>query len=188
MSAVDFNTRFLSGRASSRPEEAGVYVHVFDEDEQAIDEKAPWLPNPSRWLPTALDAVDRISTSVVYGAMTADPSGEIPVLSYGLSGTLLAPEFNRVLCSYHYDAGTLNRRCDSKDTHCIPGCTPHAGMSRRLPTWNDPNGTRMWCTRCAPPDRPYEHCSRKREVRQRVCSNPRPSLMPVWSRHANATL
>ena len=92
----------------------------------------------------------QVSASVVNARMLPDPSGEIPVYSYGLAGYVMHPSHNELLCSFHYDAGTMVRRCDDADAPaaCVPGCTPRAGVARVPADWDDPFGAKTWCGPC----------------------------------------
>ena len=67
--------------------------------------------------------------------MQADPGFNIPIYSYSLAGIVLAPWANRLICSYPYDVGSLNRRCWPRGVtdHCIPGCS----------RWDNDND--VWC-------------------------------------------
>lgn len=81
----------------------------------------PWVPGKGKW-----DTGDRISAALINGNMQREPNGHIPVYSYVLAGLILAPEANRLLCSYPFDVGSLERVCYPRgiSEHCVPGCTP----------------------------------------------------------------
>ena len=99
-------------------------------------------PRGSPWKPTIKAAnrehsrtTDRISAALVNRAMTPEPpphEGRWPIYSHSLSGVVLSPQYNRLLCSYSFDSGTIMRTCGAKQgAACIPGCTK--------------NGRNVWC-------------------------------------------
>ena len=119
----EINRRFAFGHPSSNLMDAGVIIHQFDERDEPDPDKEPWRPNqPS------------ISAATVYQTMGHEPDrGNIPVYSYSLAGLVLAPQYNRVRCSYAFDAGSLQWqpsacnpwRCsnyESVDSHAAGAC------------------------------------------------------------------
>ena len=96
-------------------------VHQFDAMDDPNPDGEPWIPGKGRW-----DTGDRISAALINYQMTPEPNGQIPVYSNSLSGIILAPEANRLLCSYPFDVGSLGRVCHPRGISegCVPGCTP----------------------------------------------------------------
>lgn len=88
---------------------------------------------------------DRVSATLINAKMTREPSGSMPIFSAGLSGVILSPEHNKLLCSHPYDADTLFRTCTprgggrtTEGYMCIPGCT----LNGNGPKWcTDIRGT-----------------------------------------------
>ena len=86
-------------------------------------------PNNTPWVPGRghEEGEDRVSASLINSAMHPDPRGNLPTYSFDLGGILLSPYFNKLLCSYPYDVGTVWRQeCHPPGVSddCIPGCTP----------------------------------------------------------------
>lgn len=77
-------------------------------------------------------AGDRLASSVVNARMPH-------LFSFDTGGVIVAPEYAKVLCSYHGDGDDLARFCKpptdwlkmpverEQDGSCIPGCTSHFG-------------------------------------------------------------
>ena len=49
------------------------------------------------------DRGDRISATLINKQMRADPSGSVPIYSFGLGGILLSPVHTSLMCSYAYE-------------------------------------------------------------------------------------
>ena len=130
MPVVDqVNMRFQHGGPSSDPSMAGVIVHQFDGQEDAV----------KRWLPCPIDAwcsefSDRFAASVINkrAAYLFNTDG-------GLIFRMSPGHLNRIYCSFQADGGSMTATClppGASDT-CLPGC------------WKDqPN----WCTQ----ERPWQ--------------------------------
>ena len=80
--------------------------------------------------------------------MQPDPAGNIPLYSYSLSGLVLDPRHNELLCSYSWDVGSLTRRCATPggSSTCIPGCSRYEHDTN---PWCDP-GSDEWQWRDPP--------------------------------------
>ncbi|KAL1510268.1 hypothetical protein AB1Y20_006590 [Prymnesium parvum] len=121
------NRRFKEGRRSNDLAAAGLLIHQFDAMDDPDPNGEPWIPGKGKW-----DTGDRISAALINAQMVKEPNGQIPVYSNSLSGVILAPETNTLLCSYPFDVGSLERVCYPRgvsDT-CIPGCTPNGGATQ----------------------------------------------------------
>lgn len=133
--AEDLNRRFRAGSiaAPSTVFEAGVLVHQFDFMDASSPEGEVWIPGSGemfdeqkgRCCKSTFDKGDRISATIINAAMQPEPSGAIPIFSFGLGGILLSPRHNSLLCSYPYDVGSMSRLCSPRgvSAHCVPGCT-----------------------------------------------------------------
>ena len=128
------NARFRNGAASSQLAAAGLLLHQFDGMDDPNPRGEPWLPGVGR-----PETGDRISATLVNAQMQPEPpplEKRIPMYSASLGGFVMSPEHNRLLCSYAFDAGTLERTCQPPSEQCIPGCTHPS---------NWPNT--LWCER-----------------------------------------
>ena len=145
----DLNARFRRGnnRDPQSLLDAGILVHQFDFMDDSNPDARPWLPGAGEWwvdgkMVPIWDRGDRISTTIINKAMTAEFGGNVPVFSLGLGGLILSPTSNRLLCSYAYDVDSLERTCQPRgiSTSCIPGCThPHH-------VGDDGQGNVKWCS------------------------------------------
>ena len=78
-------------------------------------EGKPWLPGQGEMYDEAngrccistYDKGDRISATLINGAMTPEFGGNIPIFSFGLGGVVLSPEHNSLFCSYAYDSASI---------------------------------------------------------------------------------
>ena len=120
------NQRFLAGRPSNDPNEAGVLLHQFDGQE---DWARGWRPctaeSENRWCG---QFADRFASSMV--------NARQPYVFNGNGGMIFnmnPPHLNRILCSYSADAGSMSYMCNPQGVSewCVPGC------------WH---GTPNWCT------------------------------------------
>ena len=113
------NARFQGASPSSDLQRAGVLIHVFDGNEHTA---LQWLPcEPDKW---CSKFGDRLTTSMVY----AGHSGLFSGGPHGFKGLVFRPAFNRVLCSFVTDGGTMAKWCEPPgvSAECIPGCWRHA--------------------------------------------------------------
>ena len=87
------------------------------------------------------DHGDRISAAIINGNMQKEFAGSVPIFSFSLSGIVLSPTHNKLLCSYAYDVGSLNRVCTPRgvSSTCVPGCTAFDTPWPRPPAV-------QWCT------------------------------------------
>jgi hypothetical protein len=118
------NARFARGRASNDLSEVGLLIHQFDSYDDGNHHRfAPWDRCTSPW--ACYQASDRVSVMSVSASSTREPDGNWPLYSSSLAGIIFNPQHNALLCSYPYDAGTSERRCDPIGRHgaCSPGCT-----------------------------------------------------------------
>ncbi|KAL3919871.1 MAG: hypothetical protein SGPRY_005474 [Prymnesium sp.] len=126
------NARFHKGSPSNNLEEVGLIIHQFDSLDDPNPDNQPWLPRR----PT-------ISAAAINGRLQPEPDrGNVPVYSYSLAGIILAPEYNRIRCSYAFDAGTLqfpnacnSQRCSNReavDTHASGGCAFNPWGTQRM--------------------------------------------------------
>ena len=113
------NEMFHAGKPSNDLSQVGIILHGFDNME---DHTRPWRPCP----PDSNDCAmlrDRVSTSIINGAMKGDGSHDLPVFSSDNGGLLLRGGSNRLLCSFIGDGGTRKVVCDqSHPNGCIAGC------------------------------------------------------------------
>jgi hypothetical protein len=135
--AEDLNARFRAGSndAPGTFDAAGLLVHQFDFMDASSPEGEVWVPGSGemwdqekgRCCKSTYDKGDRISATIINAAMQAEPSGAIPIFSYGLGGIVLSPRQNTLLCSYPYDVASMNRLCHPRgeSASCVPGCTHH---------------------------------------------------------------
>jgi len=123
--------RFRLGNRSNDLAAAGLLVHQFDAMDDPNPDGEPWIPGKGKW-----DTGDRISASLVNKNMQPEPNGNIPVYSYSLAGIILNPHANRLLCSYPFDSGSIERACNPRgiSDQCTPGCTP-AGWTNIPAVW-----------------------------------------------------
>ena len=130
----ELNARFLAGRLDATSAyEAGIFIHQFDFMDASSPEGDVWVPGSGemfdqekgRCCKSTSDRGDRISATIINKQMQADPSGALPIFSFGLGGIILDPKRNRLLCGYPYDVGSLNRLCfpRGESARCVPGCT-----------------------------------------------------------------
>ena len=123
------NTRL--GASMRGLSDGGVYLHQFDGWE---DPMRAWKPCPRQCdeddehsaCVSCSSKGDRISASVVYGAMAerADRhEGGIPLMSLD-GGLVLNPDVLTLLCAYGADGATMNNNCQppGRRDDCIPGC------------------------------------------------------------------
>ena len=142
LSVVDvLNARFRSGNngRDAQVRDAGIFVHQFDFMDDGNPEGEPWTPGAgqmwdqenNRCCKSSWDRGDRISTTLINAAMTAELSGNVPVYSFGLGGILLSPEHNSLFCSFAYDVASMDRMCHPRGAseHCTPSFTTGAGPS-----------------------------------------------------------
>ena len=128
------NARFRSGVNSSDLAAAGLIIHQFDSMDDPNPDGQPWLPGEGR-----SQTGDRLSATLVNAHMQPEPpplDRRIPLYSASLSGFIMSPQYNKLLCSYAFDAGTLERTCQPGSAQCIPGCT-HPSNGQRT----------IWCER-----------------------------------------
>lgn len=111
------NRAFAAGvEGTSNAEIPGVLLHQWDNFGEKSD--TPWvIKAPEKPLS------DRLSASLINAKHRAIFEGQ-----GGTGGFVIAPEYNRILCSWSVDAGTMNRRCDKPPPgiakeDCIPGCS-----------------------------------------------------------------
>lgn len=133
--AEDLNARFKAGtiQAPASIYDAGVLVHQFDFMDASDPDGTVWLPGSGeiydqvakRCCKSTSDRGDRISATLINGMMQPEPSGSMPIYSFGLGGIILNPMNNSLLCSYPYDVGSMDRLCNPKGVseRCVPGCT-----------------------------------------------------------------
>ena len=127
------NARFVSGgKVSSELDKVGVLVHSFDGRENKVK---PWLPCPKTcyggpcW---CADTNDRLSATLINAALPRPKDGKIPTYQEvdhnAAAGFVLSPYYNRLSCSYAFDAGSMNRKCHRLRSgvkarwDCVPGC------------------------------------------------------------------
>lgn len=90
---------FFNAKPRSALTEVGLTIHCWDATEQLAEPKEPWRPCNTgqcrqfgKWW----------STSIVNWAQRT---------TFGDAGIILAPEYNRVLCAYPFDSGTMMSGC-----------------------------------------------------------------------------
>lgn len=122
------NSRFRDGVASDDLREVGVLIRVFEG--MAGRHAAAW--EACRDDEFCARAGDRLASSIVNGHMPH-------LFSFDAPGMIVAPDFARVLCSYHGDGNDFMRFCRpptewlkmavvlEPDGTCVPGCTSRFG-------------------------------------------------------------
>ena len=74
----------------------------------------PWLPGAGTWIRpdgqrvSSADRGDRISAALINAQMTQEIFGSAPIYSLSLSGLVLSPTHNTLLCSYSCKASSAN--------------------------------------------------------------------------------
>ena len=127
--AARLNQRFRDGVAADGLERAGVVLHQFDGMDDPDPTGTPWKPTIRQANRDHSRTTDRISAALVNRAMTPEPppaEGRWPIYSHSLSGVVLSPRHNALLCSYSFDSGTIDRTCKAaakSGGSCVPGCT-----------------------------------------------------------------
>ena len=157
LSIVDsLNARFRNGNNINPTSlsSAGIYVHQFDFMDDSNPEGKPWLPGQGEMYDEAngrccistYDKGDRISATLINGAMTPEYGGNIPIFSFGLGGVVLSPEHNSLFCSYAYDSASMDRMCHPRGASatCTPGCS-HPSHPHGVVWCNDPKRDQFPC-------------------------------------------
>lgn len=147
--ALRLNERFRGGTITKDLATAGVLIHQFDAMDDPNPDRHPWMPGAQH-----AETGDRISAALINAHMQPDPSNNIPIYSYSLSGIVLSPTANRLLCAFPYDVGSLDRHCWPKGVseECIPGCS----RWRNDPLWCSPGSDRWKVERPACAWRPSD--------------------------------
>ena len=109
------NERFRNGHPSAKPEEVGVFLHMWDGQEEA---DKPWQMCIEHCMCQGQFIPGRISSMIVYASLKdrADRKG-IP-LPFSRGGILLHPSHLQLDCLYGIDAATYQLQDASH-----PGCT-----------------------------------------------------------------
>ena len=170
------NRRFRDGGRGNDLSTAGVIIHQFDGMDDGNPDGRPWMPGVRR-----SETGDRISAALINGHMQPDPSFNIPIYSFSLSGLVMSPSANSLLCSYPYDVGSVERHCwpHGVSESCIPGCSRYRNDQD---VWCDATaGSNQWQhTRPACSWRPTD-LGRMMEVREEVRRNKLKPPSKMWN-------
>ena len=140
--AAELNLRFREGSNSGYDLfTSGILVHQFDFMSDSNPLGTPWLPGTGtmKWddfgdyTTSTWPTGDRISATIINGQMTLEPAsfwsggvaGMLPIYSRGLSGLILSPRHNSLLCAHAYDADSVFRVQPARQVRLLHTRMPH---------------------------------------------------------------